>query len=58
MNDKNLVTVRTFALYKKCTETYIHKQCRDGRIKTHEIDGVRFIVVSDEVYQQIQESRK
>lgn len=56
--EKNLITVRNYALFKKQTESYIHRQCRDGKIKTHEIDGVRFIVVSDEIYQQIQESRK
>lgn len=55
---ENLITVRNYALFKKQTESYIHRLCRDGKIKTHEIDGVRFIIVSDEVYNQIQESRK
>lgn len=49
----NLVTIRTFALWKGCTESYIYRLIREGKMKAVEIDGVKFLSLSDEVYQQV-----
>lgn len=50
---KNLVSVRMYAIYKGCTETYIHRLIRDGKLNYEEVSGERRIAVSSEVYDKI-----
>lgn len=49
----NLVKVRNYALYRGCTESYIYRLIRECKINSVEIDGVKFIRVSEEEYKQI-----
>lgn len=50
---KNLVSVRMYAIYKGCTETYIHRLIRDGKLNHEEVSGERRIAVTPEVYDRI-----
>lgn len=50
---KNLVTVRTYSLYKGWTAVYTYKLMKEGKVKHTTIDGVKFIVLDDQEYQQV-----
>lgn len=57
MND-NLVKVSTYATFMGLSTMAVYKQIERGAIKSIKIDEVTFIVVGDELYRDIQASKK
>jgi hypothetical protein len=43
--EKNLITVRNYAVKNNVTTQCVYTQMKKGRLKFKEIDGVKFIVV-------------
>lgn len=58
MENKNLVKVSTYATYAGISTMAVYKQIERGAIKSKKIDDVIFIIVSDEIYDTIQNSKK
>lgn len=57
MND-NLVKVSTYATFMGLSTMAVYKQIERGAIKSIKIDEVTFIVVDDELYRDIQASKR
>lgn len=55
---KKLVTVRTYTTFKGWTVAYTYRLMNEGRIKWTIIDGVKFVLPTEEELNQIQNSRK
>ena len=45
MSNKNLITVRNYALQKNVTTQHIYALIKQGKVKTESIDGVKFVVL-------------
>ena len=58
MNNKNLVKVSTYATYMGVSTMAVYKQIERGALESEKIDDVTFVVVSEEVYKDIQERKK
>lgn len=58
MVNKNLVKVSTYATYTGISTMAVYKQIERGVIKSQKIDDVTFIVVNDETYEAIKETKK
>jgi hypothetical protein len=58
MNQKHLVKVSTYATYMGVSTMAIYKQIERGALKSEKIDDVTFVVVSEDVYKDIQEKKK
>ena len=58
MVNKNLVKVSTYATYTGISTMAVYKQIERGVIKSQKIDDVTFIVVDDETYEAIKETKK
>lgn len=57
MND-NLVKVSTYATFMGLSTMAVYKQIERGAIKSTKIDDVTFIAVDDELYNDIQASKR
>lgn len=57
MND-NLVKVSTYATFMGLSTMAVYKQIERGAIKSTKIDDVTFIAVDDELYKDIQASKR
>jgi hypothetical protein len=58
MVNKNLVKVSTYATYTGISTMAVYKQIERGVIKSQKIDDVTFVVVNDDIYEAIKESKK
>jgi predicted amino acid racemase len=58
MENKNYVKVSTYATYAGVSTMAVYKQIERGAIKSEKIDDVTFIVVNDDTYEAIKESKK
>lgn len=56
--DKNLVKVSTYATYEGISTMAVYKQIERGAIKSTKIDDVTFVVVDDDVYEDIQANKR
>lgn len=54
---KNLVTVRTYSLFKGWTAVYTYKLMKENKVNYTTIDGVRFIILDDDEYKQIKQKQ-
>lgn len=51
---RNLVTIRTYASMYNVTSACVYKWEKQNKIKTTQIDGVKFVVLTDEEVKQRQ----
>jgi hypothetical protein len=58
MTNKNYVKVSTYATYAGISTMAVYKQIERGALKSEKIDAVTFVIVSDETYKAIKESKK
>lgn len=58
MENKKLVKVSTYATHEGISTMAVYKQIERGAITSKKIDNVTFIVVNDELYNDIQERKK
>lgn len=58
MVNKNLVKVSTYATYTGISTMAVYKQIERGVIKSQKIDDVTFVVINDDIYEAIKESKK
>jgi hypothetical protein len=58
MENNNLVKVSTYATYMGVSTMAVYKQIERGAIKSKKIDDVTFVVVDDETYGAILDSKK
>lgn len=58
MVNKNYVKVSTYATYAGISTMAVYKQIERGALKSEKIDDVTFIVVNDETYEAIKETKK
>lgn len=49
----NLVTVRTYTNFKGWTVAYTYRLMKEGRISYTEIDGVKFVILTDSELKEI-----
>lgn len=50
--EERLVTVRTYAEMKGVTTVCVYKWERQNKVRTKKIDGVKFVVLTDEEVKQ------
>jgi hypothetical protein len=48
MNNDNLITVRNYAKIKNVTTQHIYSLMKSGKVKSHSIDGVKFVILENE----------
>lgn len=58
MENKNLVKVSTYATYEGISTMAVYKQIERGVVESQKIDNVTFIVVDDDIYKNIQASKR
>lgn len=58
MVNKNLVKVSTYATYAGLSTMAVYKQIERGAIKSEKIDDVTFVIVDDDTYESIQNSKR
>lgn len=58
MVNKNLVKVSTYATYASLSTMAVYKQIERGAIKSEKIDDVTFVIVDDDTYESIQNSKR
>lgn len=58
MINKNLVKVSTYATYAGISTMAVYKQIERGAIKSEKIDDVTFVIVDDDTYESIQNSKR
>ena len=58
MANKNLVKVSTYASYLGLSTMAVYKQIERGVVKSEKIDDMTFVVVDDETYEKIKDSKR
>lgn len=58
MANKNYVKVSTYATYAGISTMAVYKQIERGALKSEKIDAVTFVIVNDDIYDAIKESKK
>lgn len=58
MENKNYVKVSTYATYAGISTMAVYKQIERGALKSEKIDDVTFVIVRDDIYEAIKESKK
>lgn len=58
MANKNLVKVSTYASYLGLSTMAVYKQIERGVVKSEKIDDMTFVVVDEETYEKIKDSKR
>lgn len=56
--NENLVKVSTYATFMGLSTMAVYKQIERGAVASQKIDEVTFVVVDDELYKDIQASKR